>query len=79
MINWMTNATKKRIIREIRQILYDHPRYRADYQNVQNKYSFSERPQRGVIINSTSGDRVRLSADNYMGCLSSFCMLTWIL
>lgn len=78
MINWMTNVTKKRIIREIRQILYDHPRYRADHQNVVNKYSFKERPQRGVIVNSTSGDRVRLSADNYMGCLSSFCMLTWV-
>lgn len=76
MQNWLTNATKKRLIREIRKILYDHPRYRKDSENVQNKYSFDERPQRGVIVNSTSADRVRLSADNYVGRLSSFVMQT---
>jgi hypothetical protein len=75
---FLLNATKKRIIRELRKILYDHPRYRADSQNVTNKYSFKERPQRGIIINGTSADRVRLSADNYIGRLSSFCMLTWV-
>jgi hypothetical protein len=78
MINWMTNVTKERIIREIRQILYNHPRYREDSQNVSVSYSFKERPQRGVIVNSTSGDQVRLSADNFMGQLSSFCMLTTV-
>jgi hypothetical protein len=78
MISWLTNATKKRVIREIRKILYDHPRYRQDHENVQNKYAFSQRPQRGVIVNSTSGDRVRLSADNYIGQLSSFVMLTTV-
>lgn len=76
MISWLSNATKRRVIREIKEILYDHPRYRADSENVQNKFAFDERPQRGVIVNGTSGDRVRLSADNYMGRLSSFCMLT---
>ena len=74
----MTNVTKKRIIREIRQILYNHPRYRDDSQNISNAYSFKERPQRGVIVNNTSSDQVRLSADNFMGVLSSFCMLTTI-
>jgi hypothetical protein len=72
---WLINATKKRVIKEVRKILYDHPRYRADSENVVNKYSFEERPQRGVIVNSASADRVRLSADNYVGRLSSFVML----
>lgn len=72
MKNWLTNATKKRLIQEIRKILYDHPRYKGDSGNVQNKYAFSERPQRGVIINNTTADRIRLSADNYVGRLSSF-------
>ena len=76
MISWLTNATKRRIIKEIKEILYSHPRYREDSENVQNKFAFDERPQRGVIVNGTSGDRVALSADNYMGRLSSFCMLT---
>lgn len=75
MKNWLTSATKKRVIRELKKILYDHPRYRADSENVQNKFSFQERPNRGIIVNGTSADRVRLSADNYMGRHSSFVML----
>lgn len=75
MKNVLTNPVKKRVISELRKILYDHPRYRADSLNVQNKFSFSERPSRGIIVNNTSSDRVRLSADNYIGRLSSFVML----
>lgn len=75
MENWLVNATKKRIIWEVQRILYDHPRYRADSKNVYNKYSFDSREQRGVVVNSASADRVRLSADNYIGRLSSFVMM----
>lgn len=76
MKNWLTNALKKRVIQELRKILYDHPKYRGDSNNVQNKFAFEERPQRGIIVNDASADRVRLSADNYMGRLSSFVMQT---
>jgi len=72
--NFLTNPTKKRLIEELRQILYAHPRYRGDSQNVQNKFAFRQRPQRGIIVNNASADRVRLSADNYVGRLSSFVM-----
>lgn len=74
MKNFLTNPTKKRLIEELRQILYAHPRYREDSQNVQNKFAFKQRPQRGIIVNNASADRVRLSADNYIGRLSSFVM-----
>ncbi len=74
MKNFLTSPTKKRLIEELRQILYAHPRYREDSQNVQNKFAFKQRPQRGIIVNNASADRVRLSADNYMGRLSSFVM-----
>ena len=76
MITWLSNSTKKRVIKEIKEILSEHPKYRDDSNNVQNKYSFEERPARGVIVEGTSGDRVVLSADNYMGRLKSFAMLT---
>lgn len=72
MKNSLTSATKKRLIWELKKILYEHPRYRSDSEHVQNKFSFEERPQRGIIINGTSADRVRLSANNYVGKLSSF-------
>jgi hypothetical protein len=72
MKNSLTSATKKRIIWELKRILYEHPRYRSDSENVKNKFSFEERPQRGVIVNGTSADRVRLSANNYVARLKSF-------
>lgn len=73
---WLTNPLKKRIIRELRNILRRHPRYRDDAENVQDKYGFDERPQRGIIVNSTSSDRVRLSADNMVAHLHSFVQLS---
>lgn len=75
MKSYLTSAAKRRIIREVQQILREHPRYSADSENVQNKFSFKERPRRGVIVNSTSADRVRLAADNFVGRLTSFVML----
>jgi hypothetical protein len=75
MVNLLTSVTKKRIIRELRQILYDHPRYRVDSGNVQNKFAFTERPQRGIIVTNSTADRVKLSSNNYIGRLSAFCML----
>jgi hypothetical protein len=74
-VNWLTNATKERVIHELKQILVGHPRYKEDSENVQNKFAFTQRPQRGIIVDNTSADRVKLSADNYMGRLSSFVML----
>lgn len=76
MQNWLVAPTKKRVIQEVRKILYDHPRYREHSQNVYNKFGMSERPNRGVIVNAASADRVQLSADNYIGLLKSFVMLT---
>jgi hypothetical protein len=75
MYSWLTSQTKRRVIEELRSILNKHPRYRSSAQDVQDKFSFDERPQRGIIINGTSADRVRLSADNYIGRLSSFVQL----
>lgn len=74
MQNWLINATKKRLIDEIRRALYEHPRYREDSSNVRNKFAFKERPARGVIVNNASADRIRLAADNYVGRISSFVM-----
>jgi hypothetical protein len=75
MISWLTNASKKRIIELLRGFMLEHPRYREDAKNVQNKYAFTERPGRGIIVDGVSADRVKLAADNYMGRLRSFGML----
>ena len=75
MKNWLTSATKERLIHELKHILAEHPKYKSDSENVQNKFSFEQRPQRGIIVNNTTADMVRLAADNYMGRLGSFVML----
>lgn len=76
MMSWLTNATKRRLIGDLRQILYAHPRYRSDSQNVVNKFSFKERPQRGIVVSGTAADRIGLSSSDYIGRLTSFVMLT---
>ena len=75
MKSWLSNALKQRIITELKNILISHPKYKEDAENVQVKYAFTQRPQRGIIVDNTSADRVKLSSDNYIGRLSSFVML----
>lgn len=68
---------KRRFIEELRRYWSYHPKYRDDLvQNIQGKFSFKERPQHGIIIKTGSGNRVDLSADNYMGVIESYCLLT---
>lgn len=76
MENWLIGPTKKTIIREVRRILYGHPRFRQYSENVFNKFQMEDRPSRGVIVNAASSDKVDLASDNYMGRLESFVMLT---
>ena len=76
MINWMTHHTKRRFMAELKSMLQNHPRYMEDVQNVVNKFGYKERASRGIIINSTSAERVRLSADNYIGRQKSFVVMS---
>ena len=64
------------MIGEIRQMMEAHPKYRGDAKNVYNKFSFKERPARGVIVENSTAERAKLSAQNYVGRLKSYVMLT---
>mgnify|MGYP004004105193 CR=1 FL=1 len=73
----LTEALKRRFIEELRRYWSYHPKYRDDLvQNIQGKFSFKERPQHGIIIKTGSGHRVDLSADNYIGVVESYCLMT---
>jgi len=73
----LTEALKRRFIEELRRYWSYHPKYRDDLvENIQGKFSFKERPQHGIIIKTGSGNRVDLSADNYVGVVESYCLLT---
>lgn len=73
----LTAALKRRFIDELRRFWSYHPKYRDDLpHNIQGKFSFKERPQHGIIVKTGSGTRVDLSADNYLGIIESYCLLT---
>jgi len=76
----LTSALKRRFIEELRRYWSYHPKYRDDLvQNIQGKFSFKERPQHGIIIKTGSGNRVDFSADNYLGLIESYCLLTRVM
>lgn len=73
----LTEAVKRRFIDELRAYWKHHPKYRDDLaNNIQGKFSFKERPQHGIIVKTGSGNRVDLSADNYLGMVESYVLLT---
>lgn len=73
----MTGALKRRFIEELRRYWSTHPKYRDDLvPNIQGKFAFTERPQHGIIVKTQGGNRVDLSADNYIGVVESYCLLT---
>ena len=73
----LTSAIKRRFIDELRKYWSHHPKYKDDLvQNIQGKFSFDERPQHGIIVKTGAGNRVDLSADNYVGVVKSYCLLT---
>ena len=61
---------------ELRNYWQHHPRYRDIVDRIQGKYSFSGRPQEGIIVKTTGGSQVVLSADNFKGTIKSYVSLT---
>lgn len=74
----LTEATRRRLIKEIRAYWSLHPRYQDLVANVQGKYSFEERPQYGIILKTGSATKVQFSADNFMGTVASYVALARI-
>jgi len=67
---------KRRFIHELRQYWQFDPKFRDIVDSIQGKFSFEERPQRGIVVKASGGSRVDLSADNYVGMIHSFPFLT---
>jgi hypothetical protein len=75
MYHHLTEATKRRMILELRRFWEYHPKYRDIVDHIQGKYSFRERPQYGIILKSSSANQVQLSSDNYQGLVHSYVQL----
>lgn len=68
----LTEAIKRRMILELRKYWQYHPGYPDLVDHIQGKYSFEERPSYGIIVKTSGGNRVDLSADNYIGIVESY-------
>ncbi|MFA6234107.1 MAG: hypothetical protein WC824_07975 [Bacteroidota bacterium] len=71
----LTGALKRRFVKELRDFWATHPKYKDIVDNIQGKYSFKERPQHGIIVKTGSANKVDLSADNYIGIVTSYVFL----
>ena len=72
----LSEALKRRFIYELQRYWQYHPRHRDIVNSIQGKFSFEERPQRGIVVRAAGGNRFDLSADNYVGMLQSYVYLT---
>lgn len=68
--NFLVNATKNRIINELKAAFATHPHFK-DLEIV-NKFPYEERIQQGIVVRNSTAGRVPLSADNFQGTVSSY-------
>jgi len=74
----LLNAMKRRLILELKDSFAQHPVYNKIVSNIENKYSFAERPQFGIVVKGASANKVSLSADQFIGTLNSYVMLGYV-
>jgi len=71
MYYYIIGALKRRIINELKGSFARHPIYSDIVPYIQNKYSFKERPQSGIVVKGSSANKISLAGDNFMGTVES--------
>jgi len=74
----LVQSLKRRLILELKDSFSNHPVYRKIVPFIQNRFSFEERPQFGIVIKGSSANKVALAADNFMGTIQSHVMLAYV-
>lgn len=75
MYYYLVQSLKRRLILELKDSFSQHPVYEKIVPFIQSKYTFTERPQFGIVIKGSSANKVQLSADNFLGSVMSHVML----
>jgi hypothetical protein len=75
---YLVHSLKRRLILELKDSFGRHPIYRKITPFIQNRFSFTERPQFGIVVKGSSANKVALSADNYVGVIQSHVMLAYV-
>ena len=72
MFFYLNEALNRKFVDELRTFWSYHPKFRDMVDSIQGKFSFRERPQRGIVIKTSGGSHNALSADNYKGMVQSY-------
>ncbi len=78
MYYYLVQSLKRRVILELKDSFSSHPVYRKITPFIQNRYSFNERPQYGIVVKGSSANKVALSSDNFVGTIQSHVMLAYV-
>lgn len=73
----LLSALKRRVVLELQDSFSRHPVYEKLVPFIQNKFAFDERPQFGIVVKGSSGNKAQLSADNFVGVVTSHVMLAY--
>ncbi len=78
MYFYLIQSLKRRLILELQDSFAKHPIYDKLVPYIQNRFVFKERPQFGIVVKGSSANKVALSADNFLGTVSSHVMLAYV-
>lgn len=73
----LISSLKRRLILELQDSFSRHPVYEKIVPFIQSKFAFDERPQYGIVVKGSSGNKVQVSAQNYLGSIESHVMLAY--
>ena len=74
MYYYLVGSLKRRLILELQDSFSRHPVYQKIVPFIQNKYSFSERPQFGIVVKGSSANKVQFDPSNFVGHIQSYVM-----
>lgn len=74
----LVQSLKRRLILELRESFSRHPVYRKIVPFIQNRFNFTERPQFGLVVKSSSANKVQWAPDNFIGTVQSRVMLAHV-
>jgi len=69
----LLTAVKRRIMYELRSSINEHGVFKGT--EVYHKFPYTERPDRGIVLRSTSSSRIKLSPDDYIFTMKSYVAL----
>lgn len=78
MYFYLVGALRNRLILELQDCFSRHPVYRKIVPYIQSRYSFSERPEFGIVVKGSTSNKVQLDASNFIGHLQSHVMLAQV-